>query len=538
MSPWIRSLENGKEKVEDEKSGIPETVLDKAQYPHGLRLALIVLAIMFSIFLMALDQTIIATAIPKITDDFKGLANVSWYGSAYFMTFGAFQPAWGKVYRFCTLKWTFLSAMLVFEIGSLICGVAPNSEALIVGRALAGVGGAGITTGGYTIIAFSCVPERRPFFTGIVGSVYGVASVAGPLLGGVFTDTSTWRWCFYINLPIGGAAAVAIALFFRQPKIVKPEQATLREKLLQMDFLGVALAMGAIICFIIGVEDGGRDHPWNSKVVIGLLVGFGLLLMVLGLWESYLGERAMIVPRLFMKRAVGVGACFQFCYAGAYFLLLYYIPIYFQSVGDASPIASGVRNLPMVIAVSIAGVLGGFLVSKTGCGTPFMIVASAVATVGTGLLYTLDVGTPSGKWIGYQILAGFAYAFCFQITMNIAQASAEPQTMSSVTATMFFFQTLGGAFSIAAAQSAFVNGIIKYVQANAPDLDAMQTIATGATQLRDAFPAEQVPAVIDAYMSGIKNAFAIGIGLAGAAFLISLFSSWQRLHGAVPAPHG
>jgi MFS family permease len=353
------------------------------------------------------------------------------------MTFGGFQPAWGKLYRFYYLKWTFLATMFVFEVGSLICGIAPSSNLLIVGRAIAGIGGAGIITGGYTTIAFSASPERRPLLTGLCGAVYGVASVAGPLLGGVFTEQSTWRWCFYINLPIGGAAAVAIAVCFRQPGTAKPEKATFGEKMLQLDFVGIALAMGAIICFIIGVEDGGKNHPWSSSVVIGLLVGFVLLLIALGFWEYYMDQRAMIIPGLLMRRSIGLGASFQFFYAGAYFLFLYYIPLYFQGVGGASPVQSGVRNLPMVIAVSIAGVLGGFLVSRTGLGTPFMIVSSALATVAAGLLYTWDVGTPSGKWIGYQILAGFAYAFCFQITMNIAQATAEPQTMSSVTATIF-----------------------------------------------------------------------------------------------------
>ncbi|KAK6073813.1 major facilitator superfamily transporter [Seiridium cupressi] len=503
--------------------------------PHGFRLVSIVVAITFSIFLMSLDQTIVATAIPKITDEFGGLDKVSWYGSVYFMTFGGFQSAWGKFYRYYPLKWTFVATMCVFEVGSLICGVAPNPVALIVGRAIAGVGGAGITTGGFTIIAFSASDKKRPMLTGIVGAVYGIGSVCGPILGGALTEGATWRWCFYINLPIGIVAAIGVALFFKAPSAAQPMPAPLKENLLQLDLPGVVLAMAAIVCFILGIETGGQTKPWNNSEVIGLLVGFIVILAALIGWEAYQGEYAMIVPRLFMKRVIGVGAIFQFCYAGAYFLLLYYLPIYFQSIDGSSPIESGVRNLPMVLAVSVAGIIGGTVVSKTGITTPFMIAGAAVTTVGCGLLYTIDIGTSSGKWIGYQILTGFASAFPFQITMNIAQANSEPQDMSSATAIIFFFQTLGGAFSVAAAQSAFVNTIVKDLTGNSLGIDPAKVIATGATQIRESFPSNQLDAILRAYMAGIKAAFIISIALAGASFAASLFSSYKRLHGGKQA---
>ena len=165
-----------------------------ADYPRAFQLAFIVVALVLSIFLVSLDMTIVATAIPRITDEFHSLNDVGWYGSAFFLTVASFQSTWGKAYKYFPLKPTFLLSIGIFEIGSLICGVAQNSITLIVGRAIAGMGGAGIASGAYTIIAFAVPPAQRPAFTGVLGAVYGCASVIGPLLGGVFTSHATWRW--------------------------------------------------------------------------------------------------------------------------------------------------------------------------------------------------------------------------------------------------------------------------------------------------------------------------------------------------------
>jgi MFS family permease len=353
------------------------------------------------------------------------------------MTFGSFQSSWGKVFKYFPLKIAFLTSMFVFEVGSLVCGVAPNPTALIVGRALAGLGGAGLATGAFILAAFSAEPKKRPLVTGIMGATYGISAVIGPLLGGVFTDKATWRWCFYINLPIGGLAAAIIFFFFHTPEDAKPAEASWKEKALQMDPVGIALIMGLITSFTLAMQYGGQTKPWNSSVVIGLLVGFFLFLIAFLVWEVFLGERAMVPPRLFKQRFLWAGAFFQFFFAGGYFLLLYYIPIYFQSVDNTSAIGSGVRNLPLVIAVSIAGIAGGVAVSITGHATPIMVVGSALATVGIGLIYTWDIGTSSSRWIGYQVFAGFFFSLPWMLSMNIAQAHSDPKDLPSATATIF-----------------------------------------------------------------------------------------------------
>ncbi|KAL4733064.1 MFS general substrate transporter [Aspergillus similis] len=511
---------------------------DESLYPHGLKLLIIVVALGMSIFLVALDMTIVATAIPRITDQFHSLDDVSWYGSAFLMTTGGFQSTWGKIYKYFPLKISFLLAVFIFELGSLICGVAPNSVALIVGRAIAGIGAAGIGSGVFIIIAFIASPKRRPLFTGIIGASYGIASVVGPLVGGAFADKVTWRWCFYINLPVGGVAAASIIFFFHIPDSAAPTKATLKEKILQIDPIGTIFLICTITAYILPLQFGGQTKAWNSSTVIGLLVGFPLMIIAFMVWEWFQGERAAFPPRLISNRLILVNSIYAFLFAGSYFIIVYYLPYYFQSIQNVSPTMSGVRNLPLIVSMSLAIIVSGGSITKTGHTAPLMVVGGVLATIGSGLLYSLDIGTSTGKWIGYQIVGGVGWGLAYQVPINAVHGAVEPSDIASVTGVIVFFQTVGGAVFVAAAQSAFVNQIIVTLAAIAPSINSALVVSTGASELRDVFTVEQMAAILPAYTTGLKVANAISIAAAGIAFCLSPFNNFKKIDAHADAPIG
>ncbi|KAK7049725.1 hypothetical protein VNI00_005756 [Paramarasmius palmivorus] len=496
------------------------------EYPQGLKLALIVVALCLSVFLMAL---------PKITDHFQSLDDVGWYGSAYLLTTAAFQLLFGKFYTFFSIKWTYLVAIGIFEIGSLVCGVAPTSDALIIGRAVAGIGSAGVFSGALIIIAHSVPLSRRPLFSGVIGAMYGVASVAGPLLGGVFTDKVTWRWCFYINLPIGGITMAVIALFFKSPKRSKAIT-DWRDGLRKFDSWGTLVFLPAIICLLLALQWGGTKYPWHSGRVIALFVVSGVLILIfigIQIWKQ---DDATVPPRILLQRSIAASALFAFSLGASFFILVYFIPIWFQAIKGTSAVRSGIDNLPMILSVVVASLVSGAIISATGYYAPWMILCTILASVGAGLISTFEPGTSTARWIGYQIVFGFGIGSGMQQPLMAAQTVLPLADVPSGTAIIVFMQTVGGAIFISIGQNVFSNKLATGIAKNVPDVNPALVLAAGATSLKNVVPEQFLQRVIQVYNDALVDAYYVSVATACLTLFGSLAIEWKNMKKSENGP--
>ncbi|KAH8585724.1 major facilitator superfamily domain-containing protein [Bisporella sp. PMI_857] len=519
---------------EDAEGAEDAAALGETVYPGGLRLLLLAVALCLAIFLVALDTTIIATAIPQITDQFHSLSDVGWYGSAYLLTTASFQLFFGKLYTLFPIKIVFLGAIALFEIGSLICGVAAGSVTLIVGRAIAGIGSAGVFSGAYLLIATSVPLAQRPTFTGLIGAMYGISSVVGPLLGGVFTDKITWRWCFYVNLPIGGLAMAVIVFFFTpvpQAGVVDTNSLAWREKLEQFDIPGTIFFLPGVLCLLIALQWGGSKYPWSNGRIIVLFVVFCFCILAFATIQFWRPQQATVSPLMLRKRSVWAAACFAFFMGSAFFTLVYYIPIWFQVVKGVSAYESGIRNIPILLAVVVGTIFSGAGTTNLGYYTPFMIASTILTSIGAGLLTTWDLDTSSKKWIGYQILAGIGIGLGLQIPLIAVQAVLDMSEIPIATALVIFMQLFGASIFVSAGNSVLTNRVINYISKNIPDVDAVSAVDAGATNIRNIIPAKELQGVLEVYNDALTQVFEIALVMACLTTIGSAAMEWKSIKG-------
>lgn len=469
-------------------------------------------------------------AIPKITDQFHSLPDIGWYSAGYSFAAAIIQPLAGKCYVNFVNKWTFLIFFGIFELGSLICGVAPSSSAFIAGRVIAGLGVAGLQNGAFTIIAASAPLHQRPLYVGVGQSVAMVGTVVGPLIGGALTQYTTWRWCFYINLPPGAIIALVLAWTRVPDATTKPALRHVFTNLQQqLDLVGTALLAPSMVMLLLALQWGGNEYAWSSPTIIGLFCGFaGQLLVWLG-WDWYRKDAALI-PFSLMKQTTVWSACLQSgLQLSSLFILAYYLPVYFQVVRGDSPTLSGVYMLPNILAALLSAIIVGRAVQWVGYYTPFSIASVVFGAVGTGLLSTLGPHTSVGAWIGYQILFGIGRGMGTQMPVIAIQARTPPRQAMLGVALCVLSGMLLGSILLSASATILTNSVREVLVAQAPQVDVAAVLAAGATGFRSVVPADQIADVVAAYSTGIDRIFYLATAAVAACFPFCFGLGWTNI---------
>ncbi|PKS07252.1 hypothetical protein jhhlp_005854 [Lomentospora prolificans] len=535
-----------------------------SHYPKGVALVLIMFSLMTSMFLVALDRLIIATAIPKITDDFHSVTDVGWYGSVYMLTNGALQLTYGKLYTFWNIKTVFIATIVLFELGSAICGAATGSGIFIAGRAIAGVGSAGLFSGsknlesmkrrslGFVIkivILINSMPLRkRPVVQSLFGAVFGIASVTGPILGGALTTHVTWRWCFYINLPFGAVAIAVILFCLKVPKTqdqAEPQESTdtsveagtkdnagnasLWGKIRQLDFVGMAAFIPSIVCLLLALQWGGVEYAWNAGVIIALFVVAAVLFIAFCVIQVLLPDTATVPPRVVTAcRTMPAATMISFCCGAHMMVLVYFLPIWFQAILGDTAVQSGIKTLPLVLALLVAGGLSGGLISKFGPYLPCLLIGLLFSVAGCACMMTFTPDSGSKEWIGYQVLYGLGLGFSFQVPNLAAQTVLPHRDVAIGTALMIFGQQIGGSVFITVGQSIFTSELLKRLSGiDGVNVDLLKN--SGATTLIDVVSEELKGQVIDGYNGALVRVFRVALIMACIGVLFGLAMEWRSV---------
>ncbi|KAH7146765.1 major facilitator superfamily domain-containing protein [Dactylonectria estremocensis] len=506
-----------KDEKPDENSS--QAISTEPEYLNGWRLWNLFLATTAVGFLLMLDSSIVSTAIPHLSSEFHSLLDISWYGASYQLAkapSACFQPMAGTLYTHLSAKWTFVSFFAIFELGSLLSGVATSSMMLIVARAVEGLGASGLQNGMFILIS-GCVPmKKRPALMGLGMGISQAGLVLGPVIGGLLTQYATWRWCFYINLPIG-AAAMIIFLSCNVPEN-RPVSTGLSALIIlrqKLDFVGFVFFAGAAVQLLLALQFGGNQHAWNSATIISLFCGAGATIIIFGFVEHRQGTGAMIPLHLVRQKVVWCSALVMLFSVMTSFCASYYLPIYFQAVMDASPSLSGVYLLPLIISQVIIVVLGGSI--------------STIVSIGSGLISTYTPHTSTGKWIGYQIILGAGRGLGMQMPILTVQGFLPRPQIAIGTAFIMLGHTLGGAISLSIAQTIFSNSLRTEIRHYAPGVNTQSVISVGAAAIRKVATAESLPSLLMAYSVAVNHVFYFTVAAGACSFVFSGGLGWTDI---------
>jgi EmrB/QacA subfamily drug resistance transporter len=503
----------------------------------GAALRTVFAALMLGMFLAALDQTIVSTALPTIVGDLGGLNHLSWVVTSYLLASTVSTPLYGKLGDMVGRKPVFLAAILIFLAGSMLAGVSQSMGELIGFRALQGIGAGGLMVGAQAIIADIVPPRERGRYMGLIGSVFAVASVAGPLLGGFLVDNLSWRWVFYVNMPVGALAVLIVTtrLHLHTPTISH-----------RIDYLGTAVLSGGVGALILLTTWGGVQYAWDSSTIVGLGIAGLVLLSVFAWWERRAAEP--ILPlHLFRSPVFSVANAMGFAIGMAMFGAIIFIPLFLQIVYGVSPTSSGLRTLPLMAGLLVASILSGRAISRIGRYKAFPIAGTALLVVGMYLLSLLTVGTASWVASAYMVVVGVGLGLVMQVLVLVVQNDARPQEIGVATSSATFFRSVGGAFGVAVFGAIFASRLSHRLASLPRSVTAHlgSGVHLNPAQVRQ-LPPKVHADFLSAFAHSLHGVFLFGMAMAAVPFVLSWFLREQPLRttvaraaeGAPPEPSG
>ncbi len=467
-------------------------------------------AMMLATLLAALDQTVVATALPQIVTDLHGFRDLSWVVSSFLVAATVTVPLYGKLSDLYGRRRMFVVAISIFLLGSLLCGAAQSMGQLIAFRALQGVGAGGLLPLSQAAIADLFSPRERGRYQGYIGSLWATAAVAGPLLGGSLTDAASWRWIFFINLPLGAIALIVVLRTMRAP-------AQIREH--RIDWLGAAVLSVAIGCLLLACTWGGTTYPWGSPEVLATGIA-GLVLAVVFVAIEQRVVEPLLPLALFRDRIFAVSAAGGFVVGAIIFAVSIYVPVFSQGVQQISATSSGVILIPFSLGWVAAATVTGQLISRTGRYRLFPIVGSVFILAGLALLAFLRVGSPPGAVAAILVVTGIGMGMTFQPYIIATQNAVAVQNLGIATATIQFFRSMGGSLAVAALGTLLANHLASDLRAelgaNASRIDTDRLLGGGSV------PAGQSDGVRQALDSALHDVFVASIPLGVVALVLAL----------------